>query len=280
VGHLGDHAARNEVLGVAVTVEVTSEMLSSLPHGMYPNDASGIWQPVTLLVTNEVCVQDVYTRPRLNGLDFDVTILNAASGTRDVSVSYRITSSADGAELRLKHPIAILTSKNSVQLAALPIAGREITSLQEAGPEEVVIVPNAEVLLGNSKVDDELRRFVSSGGRVLLLHAGAKLPSLFPDQVKAFRTCPGEIVSMHIPESPRSTDSNPWIWRGSNWAQDAFRGRAVAPIRLSPSERIRACLPKSSTSTATLGRPLTWQNTAELHWCSWMPDKADSLRAR
>jgi hypothetical protein len=228
VGHLGDHAARNEVLGVAVTVEVTSDMLSSLPHGMYPNDASGIWQPVTLLVTNEVCVQDVYTRPRLNGLDFDVTILNAASGTRDVSVSYRITSSADGAELRLKHPIAILTSKNSVQLAALPIAGREITSLQEAGPEEVVIVPNAEVRLGNSKVDDELRRFVSSGGRVLLLHAGAKLPSLFPDQVKAFRTCPGEIVSMHIPESPAFDGLEPldlaWFELGAGRLPQACRG--------------------------------------------------------
>jgi beta-galactosidase len=62
VGHLESHPANNEVVGVAVTVEVTSEMLTSLPHGMYPNDASGIWQPVTLLVTNEVCVQDVYPR--------------------------------------------------------------------------------------------------------------------------------------------------------------------------------------------------------------------------
>jgi beta-galactosidase len=59
VGHLAGQSAKNEVLGVAVTVEVTSEMLTSLPHGMYPNDASGIWQPVTLLVTNEVSVQEV-----------------------------------------------------------------------------------------------------------------------------------------------------------------------------------------------------------------------------
>jgi Glycosyl hydrolases family 2/Glycosyl hydrolases family 2, TIM barrel domain len=82
-----------------VTVEVTSEMLSSLPHGMYPNDASGIWQPVTLSVTNQVYVQDIYTKPRLNGLDFDVTILNAAAGKRDVSISYTIMSSADGTVL-------------------------------------------------------------------------------------------------------------------------------------------------------------------------------------
>ncbi len=99
LGHLEGQSTKNQVLGVAVTVEVTSEMLTSLPHGMYPNDASGIWQPVTLSVTNEVCVQDVYTRPRLNGLDFDVTVLNATTVKRDISVSYTITSSADGTEL-------------------------------------------------------------------------------------------------------------------------------------------------------------------------------------
>ena len=34
-----------------------------------------------MLVTNEVCVQDVYTKPRLNSLDFDVTILNSANAS-------------------------------------------------------------------------------------------------------------------------------------------------------------------------------------------------------
>jgi hypothetical protein len=151
------------------------------------------------------------------------------NGTVQSKYSYDITiGTRSWADEGLKHPIAILTSKNSVQLAALPIAGREITSLQEAGPEEVVIVPNAEVLLGNSKVDGELRRFVSSGGRVLLLHTGAKLPSLFPDQVKAFRTCPGEIVSMHIPESPAFDGLEPldlaWFELGAGRLPRACRG--------------------------------------------------------
>jgi len=116
--------------------------------------------------------------------------------------SYDITiATRSWADEGLKHSIAIFTPKNSVQLAALPIAAREISSLQDARAEEVVIVPNAEAVLGNSKIDAELRRFVISGGPILLLQAGAKLPSLFPDQVSAFRTCSGEIVSMHIPES-------------------------------------------------------------------------------
>jgi len=132
-----------------------------------------------------------------------LTLLLEVDGIVQSKNSYDITiGTRSWANEGLKYPIAIFSSKNSVQLAALPIAGRYISSLQDTKPEEVVIVPNAEVVLSNPKVGDELRRFVVSGGRVLLLHAGTKLPSLFPDQVKSFRPCPGEIVSMHIPESP------------------------------------------------------------------------------
>ena len=42
----------DKVEGVAVTVEVTSAMLNSLPHGMFQDDVSGIWQPVKLVVTS------------------------------------------------------------------------------------------------------------------------------------------------------------------------------------------------------------------------------------
>ena len=119
VGNLGGHSTKNEVLGVAVTVEVTSEMLSSLPHGMYPNDASGIWQPVTLLVTNDVCVQEVYTKPRLDGMDFEVTVLNAAKSARDISVSYTITSSADGTVLYSAKDAAVRTMGVSAEVLHL-----------------------------------------------------------------------------------------------------------------------------------------------------------------
>ena len=158
-----------------------------------------------------------------------LTLLLEVNGTVQSKNSYDITiTTRSWADEGLKRPVAIFTSKNSVQPAALPIAGREITSLRDARSEEVVIVPNAEVLLGDSKVESELRRFVISGGRVLLLHAGAKLPSLFPDQVKAYRTCPSEIVSMHIPESPVFNGLEPldlaWFELGGGRIPRACRG--------------------------------------------------------
>jgi hypothetical protein len=69
---------------------------------------------------------------------------------------------------------------------------------------------------------------VVSGGRVLLLNAGTKLRSLFPDQIKSYRTCPGEIASMLIPESPVFDGLEPldlaWFELGGGRLPRACRG--------------------------------------------------------
>lgn len=61
-----------EVLGVAVTVQITRDMLTGLPHGMY-NRNLGIWQPVELVVTDPLYLREVQVTPSLTGLDADVT---------------------------------------------------------------------------------------------------------------------------------------------------------------------------------------------------------------
>jgi hypothetical protein len=95
-GSLEQHDVTGEVVGVAVTVEVTDAMLHSLPHGMYPGAAGGVWQPVTLTVTRSVAVQEIFVRSRLNGLDFEVQLRNASKSTISVAVDYEIRSSGDG----------------------------------------------------------------------------------------------------------------------------------------------------------------------------------------
>jgi len=89
----------NNVVGVAVTVEVTSAMLNSLPHGMLQDDASGIWQPVKLVVTSPLAVNDVYIRPKLDGADFDVELRNGNSIPQDAGIGYVIRSTKDGSVL-------------------------------------------------------------------------------------------------------------------------------------------------------------------------------------
>lgn len=171
------------------TILARGALLTS-PVGYYAN----VWGELELLLPAEL------PTPRV---DATLILLLEVNGKVQSKNSYEITiATRFWANEGLKHPVAIFASESNVQLTAQTISGREITSFLDARLDEVVLVPNAEINLGNSKVSDELRRFVFSGGRACLLHAGARLPSLFPDQVKAFRTCPGEIVSMHIPESP------------------------------------------------------------------------------
>jgi beta-galactosidase len=162
-------------------------------------------------------------------VDATLTLRLEVIGAIQSKSSYDVTiGTRQWANLGLRHPIAIFAGENHARVGTLPLTGREIASFQDAKPEEVVIVPNAGDVLGNENVDGELRQFVSSGGRVLLINAGAKLPALFPDQVKSYRTCPGEIVSMCIPESPAFDGLDPldlaWFELGEERIPKACQG--------------------------------------------------------
>jgi Glycosyl hydrolases family 2/Glycosyl hydrolase 2 galactose-binding domain-like/Glycosyl hydrolases family 2, TIM barrel domain len=89
----------NKTEGVAVTVEVTSAMLNSLPHGMFQDDVSGIWQPVKLTVTAPISVSDCFIEPGLHGADINLDIRNAGAQSANVNVDYLITSAQDGSVL-------------------------------------------------------------------------------------------------------------------------------------------------------------------------------------
>ena len=113
----------NKVMGVAVTVEVTSAMLNSLPHGMFQDGTSGIWQPVKLVVTSPLAVDDVYIRPKLDGADFDVELRNAGSTPQQAEVSYVIRSAKDDSALATPSPgVATLVPSGGKQTLTISTA--------------------------------------------------------------------------------------------------------------------------------------------------------------
>ncbi len=89
----------NPVEGVAVTVEVTSSMLHSLPHGMFQDDVGGIWQPVKLTATAPVLIRDCFIEPGLQSASLNLDILNSSDQAATVDVGYAITSTKDGSLL-------------------------------------------------------------------------------------------------------------------------------------------------------------------------------------
>ena len=92
---------------VAVTVDVTPEMLNSLAHGWYKPGMAGIWQPVTLVVSGKSRIADVYFRPRTNGAKIEATIsqpllgrdLQSRPGKSTLSVKNTILDAVTGKTL-------------------------------------------------------------------------------------------------------------------------------------------------------------------------------------
>lgn len=66
----------DKVVNVSVTVPVTNKMLKDIAHGFYQEDPAGIWQPVNLVISDLIKIEDVYIKPTLTGADFEVTIKN------------------------------------------------------------------------------------------------------------------------------------------------------------------------------------------------------------
>jgi len=68
----------NEIATIAVTVEVTNQMLKDIPHGFFRDEPVGIWQPVKLIITNPVKIVDTYIKPNLTGARFEIQLRNTS----------------------------------------------------------------------------------------------------------------------------------------------------------------------------------------------------------
>ena len=93
--HVADNPANtihgsDKAVATAVTVEVTDDMIHSLPHGMTAGNPVGIWQPVKLVVTKAVRAGTVFIQPRLDGASADVEVVNGDSKDHIVDLSYSI----------------------------------------------------------------------------------------------------------------------------------------------------------------------------------------------
>ncbi|MBN9295814.1 MAG: hypothetical protein J0I41_02335 [Filimonas sp.] len=88
--YVSDIKDAGKIVDVAVSVEVTNKMLKDLAHGFYNDDPAGIWQPVSLVITEPLKIKDVYIQPGLTGADFDITVKNTTATDQVFSVQTNI----------------------------------------------------------------------------------------------------------------------------------------------------------------------------------------------
>lgn len=115
----------DKVVDVAASVSVTNRMLRDLAHGMYGNDPAGIWQKVTLTVTDPVKVEDVFIRPSLDGAFFDLIVGNYSGRKQKVDVFTEIVDKETG---------GILHSGKSLSMTLAPGLNTETYSIGDLSP--------------------------------------------------------------------------------------------------------------------------------------------------
>lgn len=66
---------------------VTSQELKNIAHGFYGDDPAGIWQPVSLIISDPLRVEDVFIQPAMDGASFDVTVKNHSKAKMKFNLS-------------------------------------------------------------------------------------------------------------------------------------------------------------------------------------------------
>ena len=83
-------ANAHETVARAVTVDITNDMLNSLPHGMFHGTEGGIWQPVRLVITEPIYIDDIFANVKSNGGIFEITLQNESDTAVNTEVSIEI----------------------------------------------------------------------------------------------------------------------------------------------------------------------------------------------
>lgn len=98
------------------------------------------------------------------------------------------------------------------------VAVTDVDSIASANPANVLLVGDLSDRTMSSSEMEQLTNFVYQGGRVIMFHPSKVLAGAFPDQIKAFKAKEGEIVTIHVPESPVFSGIEPldmaWFDRG------------------------------------------------------------------
>ena len=89
-------SVRKDVDGNRNDAVANSEVLADIPHGFFGDNPAGIWQPVKLVVSDPLMVEDVYIKPTMTGAGFDINVANTSASSRKFNIAVNITDRKTG----------------------------------------------------------------------------------------------------------------------------------------------------------------------------------------
>jgi hypothetical protein len=156
--------------------------------------------------------------PRVDG---QLDLILEADGKRLSQNSYGVVIATDdwaegGAKKSSNIVLLDPHGRSAGVLSGVPLA--KIDSMDAVSATNLLIIGDVTDFISRPSEMRKLLGFVSEGGRVLMLHPGSFLATMYPDKVKAFTAKEGEIATMHMPESPVFSGIEPldlaWFERG------------------------------------------------------------------
>ena len=75
------------------------KVLTDIPHGFYGDNPAGIWQPVKLVISNPLKVEDVFIKPTLDGASMDITVKNHSARKKNFDIRVDIVDKQTGETL-------------------------------------------------------------------------------------------------------------------------------------------------------------------------------------
>lgn len=82
-------------------------VLTDIPHGFYGDNPAGIWQPVKLVVSDPLRIDDLFIRPSLDGASFDVMLSNNGPTARRFDLQVAIVDRQSGDTLYAGRPMEV-----------------------------------------------------------------------------------------------------------------------------------------------------------------------------
>lgn len=159
------------IVGIAESVEVTTEMTNSLPRDMFNFAPAGIWQPVKLVITRAVCVHGVFVQPSLDTARVDVEISAQPQASQEaLTVSYTVRSEETG-EVLVACPGAAQGSPAEISTLTLQLP--KVTALPWHPDAPHLYVLELELFQSGERIDRHcttfgFRTFEVNGNRFLL----------------------------------------------------------------------------------------------------------------
>lgn len=142
--------------------QANKTVLTDVPNGFYGDNPAGIWQPVKLVVSDMLKIEDVFIKPALDGAAFDITVNNAAGKKRTFNIYAEIKDKQTGGVLYNGE----LAAKKQLKAGEQQLYTCEVSGLQPKLWEPAT--PNLydfkfTLMEGKKKVSDEM--VITSGFR-------------------------------------------------------------------------------------------------------------------